>query len=274
VGQPVADALLGGQLGGTLRLQRDAAGIVTLEKADLAGAAISLTASARQEGDAITGKAPPSAFDRLLEDNYVPLAGQQFIGAGPTGRSGVTEQATEQDQVLPTGEVLVNRGVLTGQADPGADRGGLPDDVVSENPSAAAVRALESGEHPDRGGLAGAVRPQHPIHRPGGHGEIDAVHRARAAEHLDQTLRVNCQFRRCQPGLPERRCLPQAPYVPAPTISDRFSAGQRRPPIQPAINRQAIGTRSGRAAVGRVAKSARGQEPARAVLRRQLRVHR
>jgi len=38
---------------------------------------------------AITGKAPPSAFDRLLEDTYQPLAGQQIIGYAPQLLAGI-----------------------------------------------------------------------------------------------------------------------------------------------------------------------------------------
>lgn len=38
---------------------------------------------------AITGKAPPSAFDRLLEDTYQPLAGLQLIGYAPQLLAGI-----------------------------------------------------------------------------------------------------------------------------------------------------------------------------------------
>jgi serine/threonine protein kinase/peptidoglycan hydrolase-like protein with peptidoglycan-binding domain len=38
---------------------------------------------------AITGKAPPSAFDRLLEDTYQPLAGLQLIGHAPQLLAGI-----------------------------------------------------------------------------------------------------------------------------------------------------------------------------------------
>ncbi len=38
---------------------------------------------------AITGKAPPSAFDRLLDDTYQPLAGQQIIGYAPQLLAGI-----------------------------------------------------------------------------------------------------------------------------------------------------------------------------------------
>ncbi len=38
---------------------------------------------------AITGKAPPSAFDRLLEDTYQPLASQQIIGYAPQLLAGI-----------------------------------------------------------------------------------------------------------------------------------------------------------------------------------------
>lgn len=38
---------------------------------------------------AITGKAPPSAFDRLLEDTYQPLAAQQIIGYAPQLLAGI-----------------------------------------------------------------------------------------------------------------------------------------------------------------------------------------
>ena len=49
-----------------------------------------------------------------------------------------------------------------------------------------AVGAQQGGEHPHRGGLAGAVRAEHAVDRAGGHGQVDAVHRPGVAERLDQ----------------------------------------------------------------------------------------
>jgi len=54
-----------------------------------------------------------------------------------------------------------------------------------------AVGPQQRGEHADGGGLAGPVRAQHAVDRPGADGEVDAVDRARLAEGLHQAGRFD-----------------------------------------------------------------------------------
>ena len=67
------------------------------------------------------------------------------------------QQAADHLEVLATGQVLVDRGVLAGQADGGPNRVRLAEDVVAGHRRPAAVRVEERGEDPDRRRLAGAV---------------------------------------------------------------------------------------------------------------------
>ena len=84
------------------------------------------------------------------------------------------------------GEVLVDRGVLAGEAHPAAHRVGLAHHVVAEDAGLAAVGPQQGGEHPHGGGLAGAVRAEDAVDRAGGHGEVDAVDGPGLAERLHQ----------------------------------------------------------------------------------------
>jgi hypothetical protein len=92
-------------------------------------------------------------------------------------------------QVLEAGQVLVHRRVLPGQPDPLADlRGGATH--VDACHLGGAVVGLEQGrEHPDRGGLAGAVRTQQTEHGAFGDGEVEPVQRAQGAVGLYQSPR-------------------------------------------------------------------------------------
>jgi hypothetical protein len=76
------------------------------------------------------------------------------LGAGLAGEAG------EEDEVLGSGEHLVDAGVLAGQADELADLVGLGCHVVAGNGGAAFVGGDEGGEDVDGGGLAGAVRAE------------------------------------------------------------------------------------------------------------------
>jgi hypothetical protein len=76
-------------------------------------------------------------------------------------RSGALEaqQPPEQDQVLASGQVLVDGRELPGERDELADGVGLLDDVVAEDARAAGVRPEQGGEHANGRGLTGAVGP-------------------------------------------------------------------------------------------------------------------
>ena len=101
---------------------------------------------------------------------------------------GLVGEPPDHDQVLPTGEVLVDGGVLAGEADALAHLVGLPDDVEPEDRGATGVGLEDRGEDADGGGLAGAVGAEQSEDGAGGHGEVDAVEGVHVAEVLHQTL--------------------------------------------------------------------------------------
>ena len=72
---------------------------------------------------------------------------EQLVGARFACGRAVAEQAPEQDQVLASGQLLVDRRELAGQADAPAHRVRLRDDVVAQHARAAAVGTQQRGEH-------------------------------------------------------------------------------------------------------------------------------
>ena len=94
----------------------------------------------------------------------------------------------DQAEVLPPGEVGVDRRELTGHPDHPPDRVGLLSDVVAEDARGSGVGLEHGGEDPDRGGLARAVGPQQAEDRTGRDLEVDPVQREHLAEALGETL--------------------------------------------------------------------------------------
>ena len=107
-------------------------------------------------------------------------------GAG-VGRRQV-EQLADQHEVLHAGEVLVDRGVLAGQADRLADLARLAGDVETGDPGRAGVGLEQRRQDADRGGLAGAVGPEDAEHGAGAGRQVDAVEGLGRAESLDEAL--------------------------------------------------------------------------------------
>ena len=91
---------------------------------------------------------------------------EQVVRALSRPAAGLAEQPGEQHQVLQRGQFLVDGRELGGQADLGADGGGVIDDVVAEHPCRAGVGPRERGEDADRGGLAGPLGPSTPYTMP------------------------------------------------------------------------------------------------------------
>src|SRR5690606_1064116 len=109
-------------------------------------------------------------------------------------------------QVLPPGQERVEPGAL----DERADVGERPLDALGHRLAQELGRAPggpgEPEEHPDEGGLAGAVGAEHPEHGTGRDLEVDAVHGDGAAELLAQ---------------PERPCRDRSPYGSGARRSER-----------------------------------------------------
>ena len=113
---------------------------------------------------------------------------EQLVDTGPDDLRALTGQSPDQSQVLPTGELLVDRRVLAGEADVGPDLACLPHDVEPEHLGTAGVGADDRREDSDGRGLAGAVRTEEAVDRAGPHGEVDAVEGVDVTEVLDEPL--------------------------------------------------------------------------------------
>ena len=108
---------------------------------------------------------PPEKFFTCRPAASVrPNASSSSPARAPGAAPRVAEQPGEQDQVLPSGEILVDRGELAGQAHPRTHRIGLAHHIVPEHARRATVRSEQGRQHPDRRRLAGAVRAQDAVH--------------------------------------------------------------------------------------------------------------
>ncbi len=112
--------------------------------------------------------------------------GQQLLGATAGRGLVVAPQASQQHQVLRPCQVLIDRGVLAGEADQTAHGVGIGADVVAEHARLAGVGRQQRGEDADGGGLAGAVGSEDPVHRPCGDGQVQPVDGAGLAERLGE----------------------------------------------------------------------------------------
>jgi hypothetical protein len=89
-------------------------------------------------------------------------------------------------QKLGGRQLLVEERAVRDEAERALGFLGLGREVVAVDRNAARGRLQQTGDHPDRGGLAGAVRAQEAVDLARPHVEADAVDRAERAEGLDQ----------------------------------------------------------------------------------------
>jgi DNA-binding SARP family transcriptional activator len=117
-----------------------------------------------------------------------------LVGPGGAGKTRLAVEVGRavgdefRDEVLESGQVLVDGGVLTGQPDHRPHLVRVLHDVVTADRGVAGIRSQQSGKHANDRRVARAVRPEKAEHRPRLHGQVDAVHRGRLAEAFDQTL--------------------------------------------------------------------------------------
>jgi hypothetical protein len=107
----------------------------------------------------------------VLELELLEQIARALHGTGPC--RGV--EASDHLEVLEAGEVLVDSGVLPGEADGGAQLRRLGGDVEAGDAGAPGVRLEQRREDPHRGRLAGAVWPQEAEHGALLRLEVDAV---------------------------------------------------------------------------------------------------
>jgi hypothetical protein len=113
---------------------------------------------------------------------------EQLVGPGPDGPLGQVGEPADQPEVLAAGQVLVDRGVLSGQADRLAHGLGIAGHVDAEHLGTAAVGPQDGGEDAHGGRLARAVGPEQAEHGTGGHREVDTRQGLHVAESLGQAL--------------------------------------------------------------------------------------
>src|SRR5262249_2113939 len=111
---------------------------------------------------------------------------QQLVGTAAGVAAGQVEQPPDEIQVLAPGQLLVDRGVLAGEADHAAQLPGLLHDVVPGDGGGARVGGDQGGQAADEGGLAGTVGPEHTEDGALGHVQVDAVEGLGLAVVLDQ----------------------------------------------------------------------------------------
>ena len=111
---------------------------------------------------------------------------EQLVGPLLHIRRGQVVEASHHVEVLPTGEVFVDGGVLPGQADGPADCIGLGRDVDAGHGRVPGIGAEQRGEDAHRGGLAGAVGSEQTDDGAIGDREIESVDGLDVAEVLDQ----------------------------------------------------------------------------------------
>jgi len=131
---------------------------------------------------------------RFVEEDHLGAADE----AG-----GEVEERAEEDEVLPAGQLLVDRGVLAGQADRAADLVRMADDVVTADGCRAGVGAQQRREDPDGRRLARAVRSEDAEHGAAGHREVHSLKALGGPERLDEALGLDHQVVRHASTVPD-----------------------------------------------------------------------
>ena len=102
-------------------------------------------------------------------------------------------EPAEHAQVLASGQVLVDGGVLAGETDRAAYFIGLLDDVESCNSRATCSGCKQGRQDAHRGGLAGAVGAKEAHHLATLNSEVNAIEGANVTEGTHQPFGVNSE---------------------------------------------------------------------------------
>ena len=141
-------------------------------------------------------------------------------------RPGHLQQPPDQQQVLKTSQILIDRRVLAGQPDQLATRsacGRYPRRRPGRNRHRAAATWPASGPR----WFPRPVRPQQAQHHARPDSQINAVHRQRLPEPLDQAHRLNRERHGMRSSGPGSHSLPN---LPAGGISPRYTRRSARLP--------------------------------------------
>ena len=112
----------------------------------------------------------------------------QFLDAPVDFAFAQAVETALEAQEFAAGLLVVQRGILEGDADAATHLVGLSDGVVSGDGDAAGGGKDEGDQHSDHGGFAGAVGPQEAVDFAPLHGEIDVVYRLHRPEAAHQSL--------------------------------------------------------------------------------------
>src|SRR5450830_859150 len=200
-----ADLLhLGEQVGGQQHC-RPGLGQLQEQGADLAGALRVQAVGRLVQQEQIAGSQQRSCDGQPLPHAegvvVVPLVGRGpqahpvERGTDPGGRGPGVHCAVgrvQPAQVVQRGQVRVERGPLDDGPHPGQHLGSLPRLRPAEQGVVPGGRPDQAEQQPDRCGLARAVRAEEPVHRAGGHRQVDGVHRHLAGpEPFGQSARAD-----------------------------------------------------------------------------------
>ena len=116
-------------------------------------------------------------------------AGRAVRRPGRGRTLGEVVQAADQLEVQAAAQERIDRRLLRGDTDSLADLAGSRDDVEAGHRRPALGRLRQRREHPDRGGLAGAVVAEQSEHGAGRDVEVEVAQRPHVAELLAETLR-------------------------------------------------------------------------------------
>ena len=105
-------------------------------------------------------------------------------------------EAPEHHQVLAAGQVLVDGGVLAGQADLSPQRSRVAHDVEAGHVPAAPVGRQQRRQDADGGRLPGSVGAEDAQHGAGRHLEVDAAQGLHVAVGLAQPADFYCEIGR------------------------------------------------------------------------------
>jgi hypothetical protein len=104
----------------------------------------------------------------------------------PSPAFGSGREAGRADQILESGEVVVDGRELGRQAHPAAHGRSVADHVVAKHPCRPGVGSQQRGEQPIRRGLARPIAPEHAVVAAPRDRQVDAVERSCLPEDLGQ----------------------------------------------------------------------------------------
>src|SRR5215207_8133668 len=121
---------------------------------------------------------PPTTSERTDSHTSLrPRGSRPVVGSSRNSTFGMRMKlaARSNRRLMPPGEDLVHRGLLSRQPDLEADLAGLAHHVGPGDLGPAAIGPEQGGQYPHRRGLSRPVRSEQPAHRTLRHGQVEPV---------------------------------------------------------------------------------------------------